>query len=62
MRLEDRVAIVTGAQRGIGRAISEAFVGEGGKVVVADIAEREDIESTVKEINSKAGREAAMVA
>ena len=34
--LEGRVAIITGAARGIGRAIAEGFVREGAKVVVAD--------------------------
>jgi len=36
MRLQDKIAIVTGAGSGIGRAIALAFIKEGAKVVVAD--------------------------
>lgn len=41
MRLKDKVAIVTGGSRGIGKAIVRDFVSENAKVVIADILEEE---------------------
>lgn len=37
MRLENKVAIITGAAKGIGRAIAQRFADDGAKVVIADI-------------------------
>ncbi len=39
MKLEKKVAIITGAARGIGKAIAERYVKEGAKVVIADLNE-----------------------
>ena len=37
MRLQDKVAIVTGAASGMGKAIAEAYAKQGAKVVVSDL-------------------------
>ena len=37
MRLKDKVAIITGAARGIGLAIAKRYVAEGARVTIADI-------------------------
>ncbi|MEM0313026.1 MAG: 3-oxoacyl-[acyl-carrier-protein] reductase [Candidatus Bathyarchaeia archaeon] len=52
LRLNGRVAVVTGAARGIGRAIALAFAREGTKVVVNDVA---DGSAVVEEIKALGG-------
>ena len=37
MRLDNKVAIVTGGASGFGKGIVEKFIAEGAKVVIADI-------------------------
>jgi NAD(P)-dependent dehydrogenase (short-subunit alcohol dehydrogenase family) len=49
MRLNGKAAIVTGARRGIGRAIALALAREGANVVVSDISQ-EDCQKVVDEI------------
>jgi NAD(P)-dependent dehydrogenase (short-subunit alcohol dehydrogenase family) len=53
MRLADKVVIVTGGGRGIGRAYSLGLAAEGARVVVADIA---DPGPVVKEIEARGGQ------
>jgi NAD(P)-dependent dehydrogenase (short-subunit alcohol dehydrogenase family) len=58
--MKDRVAIVTGGGKGIGRAVSFAFAAEGAIVVMAarDLSSMED---TAKEIRSRGGSADALV-
>ena len=61
MRLKDKVAIVTGGGKGIGRAISLAFVREGADVVVAARTESA-LKEVVSEIEATGRKGLAIVA
>ncbi len=54
MRLDKKTAIITGARRGIGRAIALAMAREGASVVVSDI-NQEDCQKVVNEMKSFQG-------
>ncbi|MFC7050897.1 SDR family NAD(P)-dependent oxidoreductase [Emcibacter nanhaiensis] len=42
MRLENKVAVITGAGSGMGKAMAEGFAAEGAKIVCADISGKQD--------------------
>ena len=60
MNLNDKVAVITGAAQGIGRAIAETLAQRGAHVVVADL-QVEKAEATAKEIAADTGRRAIAV-
>ncbi len=59
-RLQDKKAVITGGDSGIGRAVALAFAREGADVVVSYLDEHEDAEETKRLVES-AGRECLLV-
>jgi NAD(P)-dependent dehydrogenase (short-subunit alcohol dehydrogenase family) len=60
-RLQDKVAIITGADSGIGRAVAALFAREGADVAILYLCEHEDAEKT-REIVEGEGRRAITIA
>ena len=54
VKLKDKVAVVTGGGRGIGRAIAEAYAREGAKVVVTAARQKSEIEEVASRIKGTA--------
>jgi 3-oxoacyl-[acyl-carrier protein] reductase len=56
MKLKDRVAIITGGARGIGKAISQVFLGEGAKVAIVDIEDPKKLEAVKRDLEKIGGK------
>src|SRR5258707_13818014 len=54
-KLKNKVAVVTGASKGIGASIAKHFAAEGAKVVVNYASSKEGADSVVKNITDNGG-------
>lgn len=54
-KLKNKVAVVTGASKGIGASIAKHFAAEGAKVVVNYVSSKEGADKVVKEITGNGG-------
>jgi NAD(P)-dependent dehydrogenase (short-subunit alcohol dehydrogenase family) len=60
-RLKDKVALITGADSGIGRAVAALYAREGADIAILYLCEHDDAAAT-KEIVEKEGRKAITIA
>lgn len=60
-KLRDKIAIITGGDSGIGRAVAVAFAHEGADVLIAYLDEHDDADATRKMVEA-AGRKCELIA
>jgi len=60
-KLTDKVAVITGGDSGIGRAVAIAYAREGADVVISYLSEHEDAKDTARYVE-EAGRKAVLIA
>ncbi|CAO3649472.1 unnamed protein product [Mucor fragilis] len=56
--IKDKVAVITGGSRGIGKSVADAIIANGGMVVIGDLLEEEG-KAVVAEYNKRAGKQVA---
>src|SRR5262245_19988720 len=56
MKLAGKVALITGAARGIGRATAIELAKNGADVIVNDLDHRDEAEEVIRQIESHGGR------
>lgn len=56
MRLEDKIALVTGAGKGIGKEIAEGFAAQGATVIINDLPGTDYAEGVVEDIVKNGGK------
>jgi NAD(P)-dependent dehydrogenase (short-subunit alcohol dehydrogenase family) len=54
MKLRDKVAVITGAAQGIGKAFAVGYAKEGAKIVIADVLDGKEAVEAVKKAGSEA--------
>ena len=62
MKLRGKVALITGARRGISRGVAEVFSEEGADVIVNDVDPGQQADEVVRQIQSKGRRAIAVKA